>query len=91
MFGKNQSSDIADEDMDDDDVDVYVSPRRFVGRTPGPKATKQKIFEEDNAENNAAKGKPPDNSIALGIENVKYNVGPREYGTFACPFDFNSL
>lgn len=50
MFGMNRPHHIVDQnddDSDDDDVDVYVSPRKFVGRTPGPKATKQRIFDED--------------------------------------------
>lgn len=66
--------DVVEDNMDDEDVDIYVSPRRFVGRTPGPRATKQKIFEEDGGVINARGRNPSDNSISLGIENVKYNV-----------------
>ncbi|PXF49824.1 hypothetical protein BWQ96_00476 [Gracilariopsis chorda] len=32
---------------DQDDVNVYVSPKHFGGHTPGAKATRQKVFEEN--------------------------------------------
>lgn len=67
------------DDSDHEDVDVFVSPRRFGGRTPGPKATVQKIFEEDKAERereNAAKQE-------LGFEGVKYNYDSERGGKFS--------
>lgn len=51
----------------DEDVDVYVSPRRFVGRTPGPKVTRQRVFEDDEA-----RKKKPQHEVTLGIGEVKY-------------------
>lgn len=75
--------------MDSDDVNIYVSPRRFVGRTPGPRATKQRIFDEDQAAQNPGQAqtndKKPDGQkptghrgISLGVENVKYTFSRQQ-------------
>lgn len=33
--------------LDEDDIDLFVSPGRFGGRTPSAAATRLKIFQED--------------------------------------------
>lgn len=45
----NNNGSTLEEDDDSDECDVYVSPSHFVGRTPGRKATRQKIFEEQHS------------------------------------------
>lgn len=64
MFGMNRPHQIVeqhdDDSSDEDDVAVYVSPRRFVGRTPGPKATKQRIFDEAQQNQHAQTQGPSD-------------------------------
>lgn len=84
MQGVNRPSpDAEDDGMDSDDVNIFVSPRHFVGRTPGPRATKQRIIDEEQAAQNLGKsetdGQKPDGSrptghrgVSLGVENVKY-------------------
>lgn len=56
------------EQNDKDDVDVYISPRRFMGCTPGPKATRKKILEEKQRKENEAQGE----KINFGLEDVAY-------------------
>ncbi|KAI0565482.1 hypothetical protein FGB62_17g217 [Gracilaria domingensis] len=36
-----------EEHSDQEDVDVFVSPKRFGGHTPAAKAIKQKVFEDN--------------------------------------------
>ncbi|CAN8073588.1 unnamed protein product [Agarophyton chilense] len=36
-----------DEHSDQEDIDVFVSPKRFGGHTPAAKAIKQKVFEDN--------------------------------------------
>lgn len=79
MQGKNEPIHSDENNIDGEDIDVFVSPRLFVGRTPGPKATKQRIFEEERIASHNGRshsvGKPADhNGITLGIENVRYTV-----------------
>lgn len=64
-----QMSNIQDQE---DDVDLFVSPRRFGGRTPGPKATKQKVFDEELAKRASQNSERDD----IPIEDLKYNFPP---------------
>lgn len=78
------STDMEEDGLDSDDVNIYVSPRRFVGRTPGPKATKQRIFEEERAaqyaelRDNEQKPGGHHRGISLGVENVKYTFSKNQ-------------
>lgn len=69
-------------DSDHEDVDVFVSPRHFGGRTPGPKATAQKVFEEEKAKANAREQSQDEAMQALGFEGVKYKYDSERGGTF---------
>lgn len=44
-----QSAYAMTESQGNDDVDIFISPRRFGGRTPCAQATMQKVFEEQRA------------------------------------------
>lgn len=86
-------------ESDDDDVDLFVSPRHFVGRTPGPKATKQKIFEEKSSSTTHETTPQPrtlQSNLAFGIENVKYMINTDDSGKFpyyiifSCSVMFNN-
>lgn len=71
------------EKSDHEDVDVFVSPRHFGGRTPGPKATAKKIFEEDKAKANIVEMSRR-NAIAeqFPFEGVKYTYDSERGGLF---------
>lgn len=67
----------SDDDTDDDDINIYVSPKRFVGRTPSPRATRQRVFEEEQeyAHRIHCPNSPKieqDSGIPLDIENLEY-------------------
>lgn len=51
-----------------EDVDVYISPRRFMGCTPGPKASRQKVFQENEEERAQEEKKKKSENVTLGIE-----------------------
>lgn len=59
------------EPEDHDDVDVFISPRRFGGRTPGPQATMQKVFEEEQAKSESQSA-ARDEDFFEGVK-YKYN------------------
>lgn len=64
---------------EEDDVDIFVSPRRFGGRTPGAKETFKKVREEEEARKDAGKGGTDSTNR---FEGVKYNFDPDRLGKF---------
>lgn len=75
------SATAGEEQIEKDDVDVYVSPRRFVGHTPGPKVTKQRVFEDNQRRKNSAKK----DDVGLSIESVKYHADKSGEGKASSP------
>lgn len=62
-----------DENEEKEDVDVFVSPRHFGGRTPGPKQTKRKVFEEEQSKKEKDKGNLETGDSTINFDRVKYN------------------
>ena len=56
-----------------EDVDVFVSPRRFVGRTPGAKAFRKKVFEDNQKKVDEKVVKNEQNGSGFDLTEVKYD------------------
>lgn len=65
-----------------DDVDVFISPRRFGGRTPCAQATMQKVFEEERAKSESQSAEKDDDTF----EGVRY-----KYDSSGSKRDFTEL
>lgn len=69
---------------DKEDVDVFVSPKRFGGHTPAAKATRQKVFE-DNLKR-ASLQQETSRSLQSNSERLKYTYRGQKDGKLAFLF-----
>lgn len=64
-----------EKDEKEEDVDVFVSPRHFGGRTPSAKETKKKVLEEEQSKGSFGSG-----DSAINFDRVKYNYDSEDTG-----------
>lgn len=60
---------------DNDDVNVYVSPKHFGGHTPAAKATRQKVFEETLKRAAKEREDQKENQLRMGLSTHAYGSG----------------
>ena len=73
-----------DAQSDREDVDVFVSPKHFVGRTPSAAMTRKKVFaeaeEEEQKRKESMAGDSTNSNANFALQGIKYEYGSERSG-----------